>query len=504
MTDRRDFLKRLALGTAGMCLAGTGRSSSTLARPNIVLILVDDMGFSDLGCYGGEIETPNLDRLAEGGVRFSQFYNTAKCAPTRAALMTGLYHPEVRVKELKDCVTIAEVLRDAGYFTLMTGKWHLEGEPTDRGFERYFGHLSGACNFFRGDDTFRLNGKPFKVPEKGFYTTDANTDYALTFLDEAEGTDKPFFLYIAYNAPHYPLQAPKEEVMKYRGKYQCGWDELRKKRYAKQLEMGLFEKEWGLSPRPGDVPAWDSLSDEVKDKEDLRMATFSGMIDRVDQNVGRLVERLDKTGRLDNTLILFLSDNGACPFQRSRHTEFPPWDPRSYWTYDQKWAHACNTPFRWYKQNQHEGGVSTPLIAHWPKGLRLDPGSIRHEVGHLVDIMATCVDVAGAAYPERFGGHPVQALRGKSLLPVLQRETRQEHESLFFQFSNNRAVRKGRWKLVSARGGPWELYDMEVDRTELDDLSKKMPEKVKKMEALWLSWAEQFKLSPMRRKKRKQ
>jgi len=462
------------------------------SRPNIVVILADDLGFSDLGCYGSEIHTPNLDRLAAAGLRFSQFYNTAKCAPTRAALLSGQYHPEVGVGALRGCVTIAELLHQGGYFTMMTGKWHLSGEPTERGFERYFGHLSGATNYFRGDSSFRLNGQRFQVPASGFYTTDAMTDYAIKFLNEAAKRKQPFFLYIAYNAPHYPLQAPREEVEKYLGKYMIGWDRLRVLRHQRQLAMGLFARPWKLSPRPADVPAWDSLSPEQKRREDLRMATYAGMVDRLDQNIGRLAKHLESMGALDDTLLMFLSDNGACPFERSHHTEFPPWDARSHWTYDKCWAHACNTPFRWYKQNQHEGGIATPLIVHWPHGLKTRPGSVTHQPGHLIDIMATCLDVAGLEYPQTFQDRPVQPLKGQSLTPIFEGRRRPGHEVLYFTFSNNRAVRQGRWKLVSARGGPWELYDMDVDRTELSDLSAAMPEKVRELESLWLRWAQSW------------
>jgi len=502
--NRREFLLGSAATAAGLAMARPGPAAERKdSRPNLVVILVDDMGFSDLGCYGGEIRTPNLDGLARRGIRFTQFYNTAKCAPTRAALLSGLYHPEVGVGQLSDCMTLGEAMRRAGYFTVMAGKWHMTRQPTDRGFDRYFGHLSGATNFFRGDNTFRLNGEPFKVPAKGFYTTDANTDYAIRFLDEARKSGKPFLLYLAYNAPHYPLQAPKEEVDKYLGKYTCGWDKLRKQRHSRQIEMGLFKKPWPLSPRPEDVPAWETLSEEEQKVEDLRMATFASMIDRVDQNVGRLLAHLDKMGATDNTLILFLSDNGACPFQRSKRTHLPPWDPDSYWTYDKKWAHACNTPFRWYKQNQHEGGIATPLIAHWPRGLKAKPGSITHQPGHIVDIMATCLDVAGSDYPAEHDGRTLKPLRGKSLLPILQGRQRDGHDVLYFQFSNNRAVRKGKWKLVSARGGPWELYDMEADRTELSDLSRDKPDLAAELANLWEKWAKEVGLGRTRKPARK-
>ena len=378
-------------------------------RPNIVLVMVDDMGFSDLGCYGSEIDTPNLDQLAAAGLRFTQFYNCAKCETTRATLMSGRYHHEVGIGQLQRCITIAEGMRLGGYTTLMTGKWHLSSTPVERGFDRYFGHLSGACNFFTGDKTFRLDDSPFQVPKQGFYTTDANTDYAVQFLDQRD-KEKPFLLYIAYNAPHYPLQAPRPDVEKYRGKYRLGWDALRQQRHTRMKELGIVKPDWPLSPRPDDVPAWDTLSDAEQDRQDLVMATFAAMIDRVDQNIGRLVRHLRSEQILDNTLFLFLSDNGACPFQRTSpatlEKNLMPWDPASYWTYDKGWAHACNTPFREYKRNQHEGGISTPLIAHWPRGIK-QPGTLTSQPGHLVNIMATCLELAGVEYPQTFAGQSV-------------------------------------------------------------------------------------------------
>lgn len=480
---RKNIVVRL-----GMMLLYTAVHAAT--RPNVVLIMADDLGFSDLGCYGSEIATPNLDALAQGGLRFSQFYNTAKCHSSRVCLLTGLYCHQAGNSSLSKGVTIAQVLRDAGYFTMMSGKWHLQDEPTDWGFDRYFGHLSGACNFFKGDDTFRLNGKPFKVPAEGFYTTDANTDYALQFLDEAKRCGKPFFLYVAYNAPHYPLQAPREEVMKYRGTYRTGWDELRKRRHARQLDLGLFAKPWPLSPRPDHVRTWQELSDEDKDWEDFRMATFAAMVDRVDQNIGRLVARLKTDGVFDNTLILFCSDNGACPFERTRGREYMPWDPRSYWTYDTGWAHAGNTPFRWYKQNQHEGGISSPLIVHWPAGLKTRAGAVTHQPGHLIDIMATLIETSEGTYPRTYAGRDVSPLQGKSLLPVFRGTEREGHPWLYFQYANNRAIRRGTWKLASARGGPWELYDLASDRSELNDLSTEKPELTVELENLWHDAAE--------------
>lgn len=458
-------------------------------RPNIVLIMADDLGFADLGCYGAEIETPNLDALAEGGMRFSQFYNTAKCHSSRVSLLTGLYCDQAGSRSLSRGATIAEVLADAGYFTAMVGKWHLKQQPTDFGFHRYWGHLSGATNFFTGDKTFRLNGEKWNVPEKlngrRFYTTHANGDFALEFLEEATGGDKPFLLYVAFNAPHYPLQAPKEAVEKYDGQYDCGWDELRGQRHQRQLKSGLLPDKWELSPRPDHVPAWDSLGEKERQWEADRMEVFAAMVDVMDQNIGRLVDYLKAKNAYDNTLILFCSDNGGCPFERTRGRYLEPWDPESYWTYDASWANASNTPFRLYKQNQHEGGISSPLIAHWPEGLDVAPGSITHQPAHLIDFMATFIDLADATYPERIGERRIDPLRGKSLAPIFRGKTRQPHETLYFHFGTDRALRQGPWKLVSAKLGRWELYNMQKDRTELNDLYQEHPERVKDMKQEW-------------------
>ena len=361
--------------------------------------------------------------------------------------------------------------------------------------------LSVTTNFFTGDNTFRLNGKPFAVPKKGFYTTDAITDYSIRFVDEAlRKQDKPFFLYVAYNAPHYPLQAPKEEVMKYRGKYRVGWDELRERRYRKQLALGMISEQWALSPRPAEVSAWLELSDEKKDWEDFRMAAYAGMVDRLDQQIGRLVAHLKAKDVFDKTLFMFCSDNGACPFERTRGKDKMPWDPESYWTYDSGWAHAGNTPFRWYKQNQHEGGISSPLIVHWPEGLKAGKGSISHQPAHLIDFMATCIELAGAEYPKRSGDRVIAPLMGKSLVPVLRGQQRKGHEVLYFHFGNNRAIRKGNWKVVSVRGGPWELYDLQADRTELNNLARAKPKLATELSALWHEFAEKTDALPAKQR----
>jgi len=489
------MLKNFAMVLVVVLSHALATSASAADNPNIILIMADDLGFADLGCYGSEIETPNLDALAAGGLRFTQFYNTAKCHSSRVSLLTGLYCDQAGSTKLSRGATIAEVLSEAGYFTAMVGKWHLSKQPTDFGFHRYWGHLSGATNFFTGDNTFRLNGEEWKVPQtlngRPFYTTHAITDFALEFLEEAANGDKPFLLYTAFNAPHYPLQAPEEAVRKYDGRYDCGWDKLRIERHRRQIESGLLPAKWKLSPRPDHVPAWDSLSDEERQWEADRMEVFAAMVDVVDQSVGRLVGFLKEKGIFDNTVLLFCSDNGACPFERTRGRYLKPWDPKSYWTYDASWAHAGNTPFRLYKQNQHEGGISSPLIAHWPAGLKTESGAITHQPGHLIDFMATFIDVANATYPEQIGDRLMDPLQGKSLLPVFRGEIRQPHETLYFHFGTDRALRQGPWKLVSAKLGRWELYNLDEDRTELNDLSDQQPERVATMQAEWFRTAEQ-------------
>jgi arylsulfatase len=469
--------------------------ASQAKRPNIVLIMADDLGFSDLGCYGSEIETPNLDRLAKNGLRFSQFYNTAKCHSSRVSLLTGLYCDQAGSAKLNRGATIAEALKPAGYSTWMSGKWHLSKQPTDFGFQRYWGHLSGATNFFTGDNTFRLNGKEWTVPKtlngKPFYTTHAITDFALDFIREGkigEGSD-PFFLYVAYNAPHYPLHAPQKDVEKYDGKYDAGWDQLRQTRYAKQLTSGLIPRKYKLSPRADHVPAWNSIKESEKKWEADRMEVFAAMIDVVDQNIGRLIEDLKKRKVFEDTLFIFCADNGGCPFERTRGRNLKPWDPKSFWTYDASWAQASNTPFRLYKQNQHEGGISSPMIAHWPEGLKTKAGSITRQPAHLIDFMATFVELSEAKYPKQIGERTIEPLEGKSLVPIFHGKERGGHETIYFHFGSDRALRKGNWKLVSAKGGKWELYDLGKDRTELNDLSDKYPMRVKEMADEWFGIA---------------
>ncbi|MEP7363080.1 MAG: arylsulfatase [Acidobacteriota bacterium] len=503
--NRRTFLQTASLGTAaaaGPALAAAALSPSDAKRPNIILIMADDMGYSDLGCFGSEIHTPNLDRLATGGMRLTQFYNTARCCPTRASLLTGLYPHQAGIGHMVNprpipayqgylndrCSTLAEVLRGAGYKTLMSGKWHV-GEnrphwPVDRGFDHYFGLISGADNYWKLDPgrKMAIDDKPYTPPAKGFYMTDAIADHAAGFIDQHGRGEQPFFLYAAFTAPHWPLHAYPEDIAKYQGKYEKGWDALRQERHKRMIEMDIVDKKWPLTERDSTAPAWES----VKDKKalDLAMAVYAAQIDRLDQGIGKILDKLREVGAEENTLVMFLSDNGGCAEVVNQGKKgVPPGPVDSYLSYGLAWANASNTPFRLYKHWVHEGGISTPFIAHWPKVIK-KTNSFSREVGHLVDVMATCVDISGAKYP----GAPIQPMEGKSLLPVFQGKKRPER-TLFWEHEGNRAVRRGKWKLVSRNPGKWELYDVEADRTEFKDLAAKMPAKVADFDQQYTAWA---------------
>ena len=463
------------------------------SRPNIVLIMADDLGYSDLGSYGGEIKTPHLDRLAADGIQFMQFYNNAKCTESRAALLSGVYHHQTKNLSVQNHVTLAEVLKEAGYHTLMSGKWHLPGNPLDRGFDRYFGFLVGAVNFYTGyawgkpENPMRLDRAEYTVPE-GFYTTDAFTDYAIEFMDEVVDSDDPFFLYLAHNAPHYPLQAWPEDIEKYVGVYDDGWDALRATRYARMLDMDLIQPEWPLTPRDTLVPAWDTLTPEEQKEEAYLMAVYAAMVDRLDQNIGRLMEYLESEGEADNTLVLFLSDNGACPWKADRTPGVAPGPAESYRTYNSEWANAGNTPFRLYKQYSHEGGIATPLIAHWPAGITA-PGTRTSQVGHLIDFMPTLVELAEASYPDTFNGYEVLPEEGISLSSVFKGQSVPERPPIYWEFFANRAVRMGDWKLVAERSKEWELYNVVEDRTEMRERSTDNPEIKEEMALMYDAWA---------------
>ena len=426
------------------------QAGPTLAEdgpPNIVVILVDDMGFSDIGCYGGEIPTPHLDALAENGLRFSQFYNTGRCCPTRASLLTGLYPHQAGIGHMtqdlglpgyrgalhKRCVTIAEALKAAGYFTAMTGKWHVgekDGErPAQRGFDRFFGSTFGGVFY----DISTMGGKQFFLDDKmiadkdsdlpeGFYSTHAFADYSVQFIDEAREADKPFFLYLAHIAPHFPLQAPKETIAKHRGRYMDGWGKLQNERHQRQLEIGLVDPSWPKAPRPGNVRPWKQLNEAEKDRMDHIMAIYAAVMEEMDNSIGAVVEALRERDELDNTLILFMSDNGGNaergPMGILDGGEWLGGPGSKVWC-GKSWAWAQNTPFREFKHWVHEGGIATPLIAHWPKGI--DPslnGKWTKEPGHVIDIMATCLDVASADYPNQQHGQEIIPLQGVSLRPT--------------------------------------------------------------------------------------
>jgi len=512
--SRRNFVS-LAAGVPALLPAASKQ------RPNIVVILVDDMGFSDLGCYGGEIPTPNLDRLASGGIRFTQFQNTARCSPSRAALLTGLYPHQAGMGHLEnmviegrpgyqgrladDSVTIAEALTPAGYFTAMTGKWHLGQQhgtpPWERGFQRSLNSSLGGIYYpgqaGRENASLYLNSRalPLASPELGgnsWYSTDLWTQFGLRFLDEARQERKPFFLYLAHNAPHFPLMAPQEDIQRFRGKYLAGWDELRKARYERQAKMALVDRRWRLTERPPDSPAWDSLSQIEKERFDLIMAIYAATVYRMDRAIGTLVEGLRQRGVLDNTLILFMSDNGgnaeSGPNGRLEGEGFG--GPRSTVFLGMNWATLNNTPFRRYKHFTHEGGVSTPLIAHWPAGIaRERNGKFDHQAGHLVDIMPTVLEAAGARYPSELRGKKTLAPAGASLAPAFSGRVVSRRDPIFFMHEGNRAVRSGKWKLVAKWKQPWELYDIAADRTEMHDLAGQRPDLVRELSAVHDAWA---------------
>lgn len=493
----------LALCLAAHAPAATSRPSLEGARPNILLIMCDDMGWSDIGCYGGEIQTPNLDRLAGEGLRFTQFYNCAKCTTTRAAIMTGL-HPRRGGRSLlnDNLVTVAEVLKTAGYQTGLSGKWHLGSRaphrPVDRGFDEYYGLMDGACNFFnpvqpdpqfKGGNVrvFGHNDQLITAFPDDFYTTDAFTDHAVRTIHRFATNDSPFFVHVTYNAPHYPLHAWPEDIAKYEGKYLGGWQALRESRHRRQIELGLIDPQWQLPPPDPEVLDWENQ--ENKRWQDRRMAVYAAMVDRMDQGIGRLLQALRDTGTDQNTVVMFLSDNGGCSEEYGHDTpEFLPGPKENYTTCGPSWAYAQNTPFRRFKAWMHEGGISTPFIVRWPG--RVPAGAVTRQVAHIIDLMPTFVELAGAVYPAEFNGHAVLPVEGLSLTPVLAGGERSGHQTLWWEFSGNRAVRQGDWKLCwDKREKRWELYDLKADRTEMNDLAPAHPERVRALAASWQAWA---------------
>jgi arylsulfatase A-like enzyme len=542
---------------------------STIAAqpPNLVIIMGDDMGFSDLGCYGSEIQTPNLDQLASNGLRFTQFYNTARCCPTRASLLSGMYQhqagiglmtgdsklPGYRGELGRDVVSIAEALGTGGYRRYMSGKWHVtrhvrpqgpkDNWPLQRGFEKFYGTIIGAGSFYDPATLCRAN--TFITPEndkeyqpKNYYYTDAISDNAVTFLKEhaEESPEKPVFLYLAYTTAHWPMHALPEDIAKYKGKYDGGYDPVRAARFKRIKKMGLVKESVQLSGRSDD---WEKNPN--KEWESRNMEVYAAMIDNMDQGIGRVVAEFKRQGTLDNTLIFYLQDNGACAegfgrykSKRPYKTDYKPlgkdgfqtkiWPPMqtrdgrpvrngpdvmggpadSFTGVSRGWANVSNTPFREYKHFAHEGGISTPLIAHWPKGIDASMrGKLDHQPGHLIDLMATCLDVSGIAHPKEFGGHKIQPLEGVSLQPAFHAKKLGRKDALYFDHHLNGAIRDDQWKLVrygqtgrEASVRAWELYDMEKDRSETNDLANEHPEKVEELEAKWEKWAVRARVKP--------
>tara|TARA_B110000008_G_scaffold175516_2_gene175109 strand:- start:7898 stop:9316 length:1419 start_codon:yes stop_codon:yes gene_type:complete len=472
--------------------------------------MVDDMGYSDIGCYGGEVKTPNLDQLAKNGLRFTQFYNTAKCHTTRAELLTGNYAYSIGDNNMEHGATFGEVLRPVGYRTLISGKWHQVPLPTTRGFDRYYGLADGCSNFFNPGINARpgegLPGRKRKSlrrwaiedkvimgytsPDKKFYHTDAFTDYAIDRLDEYKDEDNPFVLYLPYTAPHYPLHAWPEDIAKYRGKYKIGWDKIREQRFKRMNEMGIIGPNHKLTPRAS--KAWDDLTEAQKDTEDLKMAVYAAMIDRVDQNLGRLFAKVKELGEWDNTLIMFLTDNGACSEQPNTTPDIPPGPVESYRTVSVGWANASNTPYRKFKSTDYEGGIRTPFIAHWPGVIK--PG-MTNQVGHIIDISATFRDITGAKYPKQIQDKKTKPPVGKSLLPIFKGDERKPHKEIFWRFNRANAVRQGDLKVVRA-GKVWELYNLRADPTEVNNLAEQMPEKTAELSKMWEDWNEECKKRP--------
>ena len=523
------ILAATALCSAVLLGVPGGASAEEPTRPNLVVIMADDMGFSDIGCFGGEISTPNLDRLAANGVRLTQFYNTGRCCPTRASLLTGRYAQQAGVGWMtsegrnrgqdfgypgytgelnRTSVTFAEVLAGAGYRTLMTGKWHVGTFtgmwPMDRGFERYYGLVRGGSNHFKPHpDKLLVEGRRPVAPGEDFYTSDSFTDAAISYVRESrERSEDPFLLYLAFTAPHWPMHAPDEDIERYRGKYDTGWEPVRAARFERMKELGILHAESALSPL--DVKPFSETDPERREVLAHRMAIYAAMVDRLDQNVGRLVATLEELGVLDDTLILFFADNGGCAeggLMGGSPDEMVGGREGYFLTYGKGWANASNTPFRLYKHWVHEGGIASPFIAHWPAGIEAK-GELRRDPCHLIDVAPTLYELAGARYPKNHGGREIGGLEGVSLLKTLRGEALERATPIFFEHEGNRAVRTGPWKLVSRHGKPWELFDLSTDRSETHDLVTEHPERLAELTALYDAWAERCGVLPWPLKRR--
>ena len=525
------------------CPPRSDSETAATTQPNIVLIMADDMGYSDIGCFGGEIQTPNLDRLGYGGVRFTQMYNAARCCCSRASLLTGLYPHQAGVGHLaydlglpgyrgrlsERCITLAQALREAGYHTLISGKWHVAGRslaeqdrrlardgnyplPLERGFDHWYGTVGGSCSYFNPHDLMR-DHEAIRPEGDAFYYTDAISEQAVEMIAQYGLQTEPFFLYLAYTAPHWPLHALPEDIARYRGRYERGWDALRPERHERLRDMGILSKEWDISPRDELAPPWDEIGQ--KEWEDDRMAVYAAQVDRMDQGIGQIVSQLEKLGIAENTLIMFLSDNGGCaellredgaldqplaytrdgrPVRHGNSPTVMPGPADTFMSYGLPWANLSDAPFRLYKHWVHEGGIATPFVAHWPS--QIQRGRIEHEPTHLVDIFATCLDVAGANYPAEYAGRSLIPCEGASFADALRGVPWQREQPICWEHEGNRAVRQGPLKLVRQYPGPWELYDMEQDRTEMHDLAIKYPQTVKQMADIYGDWAGRCQVPP--------
>ncbi|MBH53042.1 MAG: arylsulfatase [Opitutaceae bacterium] len=519
-----------------------------MKKPNILLILADDMGYSDIGCYGGEADTPNLDRLAMNGLRYTQFYNTARCCPTRASLLTGMNPHQVEMGHMahfnddidgyrgdlsKRCVTIAEVLKEGGYGTYLSGKWHVckqqlstQGDcsnwPLARGFDRFYGIIGGAASFFNPPTLARDNESIDPPQDNDYYFTDAVAENACSFIQDhcQSKEDNPFFLFTSFTAPHWPLHARQETIDKYRGRFNGGWDKLREQRLERMIDFGIVKSDTKLTKRDSTQPAWEDAPD--KEWQEKRMEVYAAQIDSMDQGIGRILNTLEAEGQLDDTLIFCLSDNGACaeeifetfypydkpagkgrakPLTCHPHTKsgelmmhgndpaVMPGDETTFQSYGVAWANLSNAPFREYKHFVHEGGIATPLIAHWPAEIA-DQGELRFSTGQLMDIMATVVDVTGVPWPSERRGRSISQMEGESLRASFEDDS-VDRPSLAWEHEGNCAFREGIWKLVKRWDREnWELYDMEVDRSELNDLSAMYSDVLKDLLEKYTRWAD--------------
>lgn len=548
---RRDFMRiALQLGTsaavatsmAGVASAAADSTDKTAhrpgSRPNVILILVDDMGFSDLGVTGSEIRTPNIDGMARSGVFLSSMYNAARCCPTRSSLLTGLFPHKAGIGHMganlgtpayqgylrKDAATIAELLRPAGYRTLMAGKWHVGGDlwatrvdswrsgdpdrptPVQRGFDRFYGMLDGASHHF-SPNCIMSDDQQVQVLPPDFYFTDTITDQAIGMIEESVQRQQPFFLYLAHHAPHWPLHAHEDDIARYDGVYERGWDATRTARHEEMQSRKILQHKWHISARDAGAPAWSDVG--AKDWEASRMAVYAAMIDRMDQQIGRVLDALRRLGQYEDTLILFLSDNGGCAeeikddgwakfypnvtrdgkkIEMGNRVGLRPGSPQTFMSYGLPWANVSNTPFRLFKHWVHEGGISTPLIVQWPAQIR--PGRVAHESCHVVDLVPTILDAARVPYPVELAGNALQALDGESLMPLLRGRAWSRERSIYWEHEGNAAARSGEFKIVRKYDQPWELYDMSSDRTELRNLSSRHRPMMRKLGREYEAWAD--------------